>query len=45
MVEYDFGCRFHDLDYIEVGIYFTFLEFSIYLRASSQKLYKKNPSI
>ena len=36
MIEYGFGCRFHDLNYSEVGIRFMFLEFIIYLRASSQ---------
>ena len=35
-IEYGFGCRFHDLNYSEVGIRFMFLEFIIYLRASSQ---------
>ena len=36
MVEFSFGRRFHDLNYFEVGIFFIFLEFIIYLRASSQ---------
>ena len=35
-IEYGFGSRFHDLNYSEVGIRFMFLEFIIYLRASSQ---------
>jgi hypothetical protein len=39
MIEYGFGCRSHDLNYFEVGFVLgkTFLEFIIYLRASSQK--------
>ena len=36
MVELGFGCRFHDLKYFKVGIFFMFLEFIIYFRASSQ---------
>jgi hypothetical protein len=36
MVEFGFGRGFRDLSYFEVGIYFMFLEFIVYLRASSQ---------
>ena len=40
MVEFGFGCKFHDLKYFEVGNYFfiLFLEFIICLRSSSQNL-------
>ena len=36
MVESSFGCRFHDLKYFEVDIFYIFLEFIICWRASSQ---------
>ena len=35
MVEFFFQCTFHDLNYLEVGFLFIFLDFIIYLRASS----------
>ena len=37
-----FGCRFHDLEYFEVGIIFIFLEFIINLRAPLQKFVEKH---
>ena len=38
MAEFGFGRRSHDLDYYEIGFFFIFLEFVMYLRASSQNL-------
>jgi hypothetical protein len=33
MVKFDFGCRFHDLKYFEVGFFVMFLVFIINFRA------------
>ena len=45
LIEFGFECRFHDLNYFEVGFFFMFLEFIFYLRASSQKLHKKTQTL
>ena len=37
MTNFDFGRRFHDLKYFEVGTFFMFIEFIINLRAPIQK--------
>ena len=42
MATYGFGRRFHDLEYLEVGIYFIGLEFIINLRAPLQNLVGKH---
>jgi hypothetical protein len=33
MANFGFGCRFYELEYVEAGIFFIFLEFVINLRA------------
>ena len=42
MIESDFECRFHDLDYLEVGILFHIFEFIMYFGASSQNFVENN---
>ena len=33
------GCRFHDLNYLEVGLFFIFLELILNLKAFLQTLF------
>jgi hypothetical protein len=41
MGKYGFGCRFHDLEYFEVGNIFIFLEFIINLKLALNVFFKK----
>ena len=41
MAKFGFGCRFHDLQYSEVGFSFIFLEFNVNLRTTLQNFCRK----
>ena len=41
MAKIGFGCRFHDLKYFKVGLFFIFLNFFITLRVLLQKFVEK----
>ena len=42
MAKFGFGRKFHDLKYLEFGIFFLILEFIINLRETIQIFVKKN---